>query len=82
MRWLTACPCRRICVRILSGTGDLIEPDDGVAAIGSGGSLALAAARALITHTELGAADVAKEALHIASAIDVYTNDQVSIEEL
>ena len=67
---------------VLSGTGDLIEPDDGVAAIGSGGSLALAAARALIAHTKLAVADVAKEALGIASAIDVYTNDQISIEEL
>ena len=67
---------------VLSGTGDLIEPDDGVAAIGSGGSLALAAARALIAHTQLGAAEVAKEALCIAAAIDVYTNDQVSVEEL
>ena len=67
---------------ILSGTGDLIEPDDGVAAIGSGGSLALAAARALIAHTELGVTEVAKEALRIAAGIDIYTNDQVSIEEL
>jgi ATP-dependent HslUV protease, peptidase subunit HslV len=67
---------------LLSGTGDLIEPDDGVSAIGSGGPLALAAARALVTHSGLGPADVVREALRIAAGIDVYTNDQIHVEEL
>ena len=67
---------------LLSGTGDVVEPDDGVIAIGSGGNYALAAARALVQHTQLGAADVAREALRIASQICVYTNDAIVVEEL
>ncbi|MFQ5719166.1 MAG: ATP-dependent protease subunit HslV [Acidobacteriota bacterium] len=67
---------------VLSGTGDLIEPDDEVAAIGSGGTLALAAARALLAHTDMDPPAVAREALRIAAGIDVYTNEQVAVEEL
>lgn len=67
---------------LLSGTGDVIEPDEGVIAIGSGGSYALAAARALLRHTELGAVPIAKEALLIASEICVYTNASILVEEL
>ena len=67
---------------IVSGTGDLIEPDDGLAAIGSGGPCALAAARALARRTELSARDIAEEALRIAAEIDIYTNDRIVIEEL
>lgn len=67
---------------LLSGTGDVIEPDEGVIAIGSGGSYALAAARALIRHTTLSAAEIARESLKLASEICVYTNDAVVVEEV
>jgi ATP-dependent HslUV protease subunit HslV len=67
---------------LLSGTGDVIEPDQGVIAIGSGGNFALAAARALVDHTQLGAAEVARESLRIASQICVSTNDSIIVEEL
>jgi ATP-dependent HslUV protease subunit HslV len=67
---------------LLSGTGDIIEPDDGVVAIGSGGPYALAAARALVTHTELDARAIAEAALGIAADICVYTNRSITIEEL
>jgi len=67
---------------LLSGTGDLIEPDDGVLAIGSGGVAAAAAARALLAHTELDARTVATEALRIAAGADIYTNDHLTVEEL
>ncbi|HIF64760.1 MAG TPA: ATP-dependent protease subunit HslV [Deltaproteobacteria bacterium] len=67
---------------LISGAGDVIEPDDGVIAIGSGGSYALAAARALLAHSELSAADTAREAMKIAGRICVYTNDNIAIEEL
>jgi len=67
---------------ILSGTGDIIEPDDGVAAIGSGGPYAQAAARALIKHSDLGAKEVVEEAMRIASDICIYTNNQIVVEEL
>jgi len=67
---------------VLSGTGDVIEPDDGLAAIGSGGPMALAAARALIKHTDLSARQVAEEALRIAADICIYTNHEISLEEL
>jgi len=67
---------------LLSGTGDLIEPDDGVLAIGSGGPMALAAARALLKHSQLSAKEVAEEALLIASEICVYTNKEIVVEEL
>jgi ATP-dependent HslUV protease subunit HslV len=67
---------------LISGTGDVVEPDDGLLAIGSGGPFALAAARALIRHTGLGAREVAEEALRIAAGICVYTNDRITVEEL
>ena len=67
---------------LLSGTGDLIEPDDGLIALGSGGPLALAAARALIAHSNLEAGEIAKEAMKIAAAIDIYTNGNISVETL
>ncbi len=67
---------------LLSGTGELIEPDDGLIAIGSGGSCALAAARALVQHTQLDAADIAREAMRITAGIDIYTNDNVVVEEI
>ena len=67
---------------LLSGTGDVIEPDDGLLAIGSGGNLALAAARTLLQHTELGAAEIARESLRIAAEIDIYTNDFINVELL
>jgi ATP-dependent HslUV protease subunit HslV len=66
------------CVLLVSGTGDVIEPDDGIAAVGSGGSYALAAARALARHTDFPPEEVARTALGIASEICIYTNDQVS----
>jgi ATP-dependent HslUV protease subunit HslV len=67
---------------ILSGGGDVIEPDDGVVAIGSGGPYATAAARALLRHTDLSARDVVMEAMKIASEICIYTNSDLIIEEL
>ena len=67
---------------LLSGTGDIIEPDDGLIGIGSGGAYALAAARALQQHTSLSAREIAEAAMHIAAEICVYTNDQLTIEEL
>ncbi|HTO70271.1 MAG TPA: ATP-dependent protease subunit HslV [Myxococcota bacterium] len=67
---------------VISGNGDVIEPDGGVAAIGSGGSYALAAARALLDATELGAREIAERSLRIAAEICLYTNDQISVEEL
>jgi ATP-dependent HslUV protease subunit HslV len=67
---------------LLSGAGDVITPDDGLLAVGSGGPFALAAARALIHHTELDAKTVATEALRIASGICVYTNDDITVETL
>ena len=67
---------------LLSGTGDLIEPDDGLIALGSGGPLALAAARALIKHSDLDAPTIALEAMRITSDIDIYTNDNIAVETL
>ncbi len=67
---------------LLSGTGDVIEPDDGICAIGSGGPYALSAARALAKHTKMNAKEIAQEAMHIASEICIYTNGNFSIEEL
>ena len=67
---------------LLSGNGDVIAPDDGVLAIGSGGSYALAAARALVQHTELSARDIAVEALKIAGDICIYSNQNIIVEEL
>ena len=67
---------------VVSGNGDIIEPDDGITAIGSGGPYALAAARGLITHSELDARQIVEASLSIAASICVYTNDQLTIEEL
>jgi ATP-dependent HslUV protease subunit HslV len=67
---------------LLSGTGDLISPDDGLLAIGSGGSYALAAARALMQHTTLSAPEIASESLKIAASICIYTNDNITVETL
>jgi len=67
---------------VLTGDGDVIEPDDGVAAIGSGGSYAQAAARALIRHTEMPAAEVARSAMEIAAAMCIYTNDRILLFSL
>ena len=67
---------------ILSGTGEVIDPDEGIAAIGSGGNYALAAARALVQNTDLSAAEIAEKALRIAASICVYTNDNITVETL
>nr|WP_161954921.1 ATP-dependent protease subunit HslV [Moorella sp. Hama-1] len=67
---------------IISGSGEIVEPDDGIAAIGSGGPYALAAARALVAHTSLGAGEIAREAMNIAAAICIYTNNNIIVEEL
>jgi ATP-dependent HslUV protease subunit HslV len=67
---------------LISGTGDVIQPDDGLLAIGSGGPYALAAARALVRHAQLTAPEIAREALLIASEICIYTNDRITVEEL
>jgi len=67
---------------ILSGTGEVMDPDEGIAAIGSGGNYALAAARALLGNTELNAAEIAEKALRIAASICVYTNDNIIVEKV
>lgn len=67
---------------VISGNGEIVEPDDGIAAIGSGGPYALAAARALITHTNLEAAAIAREAMAIAASICIYTNSNIVVEEI
>ena len=67
---------------LVSGTGDVIEPEDGIAAIGSGAGYALAAARALMRGTELSAREIAEEALRIAAGICLYTNEEITMEEL
>jgi ATP-dependent HslUV protease subunit HslV len=67
---------------LLSGNGDIIEPDDGIVAIGSGGAVAMAAARALLKHTDFPARKIAAEAMEIASQVCIYTNQSVTIEEL
>jgi ATP-dependent HslUV protease, peptidase subunit HslV len=67
---------------LISGTGDVVEPDDGIIAIGSGGAYALSAARALIRNTDFSAKKIAQEAMKITSDICIYTNNQVTIEEL
>jgi len=67
---------------LISGTGDVIEPDDGIVAIGSGGSYALAAARALLRSTELSAREIAERAMQVAAEICIYTNDHFTIEEI
>lgn len=67
---------------LISGTGDVVEPDDGIVAIGSGGAYALAAARSLIRHTQLSAKELVKEAMKISAEICIYTNANITIEEL
>ena len=67
---------------IISGTGDVIEPDDGIIGIGSGGGYAAAAARALVKHSTLSAREIAEEAMRIAAGLCVYTNDRITVEEL
>ncbi len=67
---------------VLSGTGEVMEPDSGVVAIGSGGNYALSAARALVENTDLSAHEIAEKALHIAASICVYTNDNIIVEDL
>jgi ATP-dependent HslUV protease, peptidase subunit HslV len=67
---------------IVSGTGDVIEPDDGLIGIGSGGPYALAAARALVAHSDLDAKGIAAEAMRVAASICVFTNDHVTVEVL
>lgn len=67
---------------VLGGTGDVVQPTDGVAAIGSGGAYALAAARALVAHSDLGAAQIARAALEIAGELCIYTNRNIEVEEL
>jgi len=67
---------------VISGTGEVVEPDDGIVAIGSGGMYALAAARMLVKHTDLGAADIVRESLETAARICIYTNTNITIEEL
>lgn len=69
-------------ILLISGTGDVIEPDDNMIAIGSGGMYALSAARALIKHSELSAKEIVEESLKIAGEICIYTNDNITIEEL
>ena len=69
-------------ILIISGSGEVIEPDDGIAAIGSGGNYALAAARALAKHTDLSTSDIVREAMLVAASICVYTNEQINVEEL
>jgi ATP-dependent HslUV protease subunit HslV len=67
---------------VVSGTGDVIEPEDGLCAIGSGGNFALAAARGLVAHSNLSAREIAEAAMRIAADICVYTNDQLAVEEI
>lgn len=67
---------------LISGSGDVLEPDDNVVAVGSGGSYAQAAAKALSRHSQLGAREIAEESLKIASEICIYTNDKITVEEL
>jgi ATP-dependent HslUV protease subunit HslV len=67
---------------VISGNGEIVEPDDGIAAIGSGGPYALAAARALVKHTDLEAGAIVREAMEIAASICIYTNNNIVVEEL
>ncbi len=69
-------------ILIISGTGDVIEPDESIAAIGSGGPYALAAARALVAHSDLNAKAIAYEAMKIAASICIYTNEKIAVHEL
>lgn len=67
---------------LVSGTGDVIQPSDGIVGIGSGGNYAIAAARALKAHSQLSARDIVRHSLEIASGIDIYTNSNISVEEI
>ena len=67
---------------LVSGSGDVIQPSDGILATGSGGGYALAAARALLAHTDLGAAEIVRESLGVAGGIDIYTNVNITVEVL
>ncbi len=67
---------------VISGNGDVIEPEDGIIAIGSGGPYALAAARALLAHTSLGAKEIVQEAMKLAAEICIYTNTEIAVDEL
>ncbi|PZN10881.1 MAG: HslU--HslV peptidase proteolytic subunit, partial [Bacillota bacterium] len=67
---------------LVSGSGEVLEPDDGIVAVGSGGGFALAAARALARHTDMSAGEIVREAMRIAAELCVFTNDQLVIEEL
>lgn len=67
---------------LVSGTGDVIQPSDGILGIGSGGPLAVAAAKALVAHSSLTAAEIVREALKIAGEIDIYTNTNIGVEEI
>lgn len=69
-------------ILMISGSGDVIEPDDGIAGIGSGGAYAVSAARAMARHTDLGAAEIARESLVIASEMCIYTNDRINVETI
>lgn len=69
-------------VLVISGTGDVIEPDDGIAAVGSGGAYALAAARALARYTDFTPPEICRKALEIAADICIYTNDRITVEEI
>jgi len=72
----------RECSLLLSGSGDVIEPDDGILAIGSGGPYAQAAAKALVQHSDLNAEAICRAAMHIAGEICIYTNDSIVLEKL
>ena len=67
---------------LVTGNGDVIQPTDGVLGIGSGGNFAVAAARALVAHSDLSAADIVRRSLEIASGIDIYTNDNIVVEQM
>ena len=67
---------------VLSGDGNIVEPDDGIAAIGSGGSFAQAAAKALVNNTTMSAREIVHEAMRVAAEICIYTNDRVTVDQL
>jgi ATP-dependent HslUV protease, peptidase subunit HslV len=67
---------------LLTGNGDVVQPSDGIMGIGSGGNYALSAARALVAHSDLSAVEIVRKSLEIASAIDIYTNDNIVVEEM
>ena len=70
------------CSLLISGTGDVIQPSDGILGIGSGGSLAVAAAKALVGNSSLSATEIVRESLRIAGEIDIYTNQHIAVEEI